>query len=51
VNGRVSVGVVDCYDAKKTCAAIEDLGATHIEFVCATHPHFDHTKGIQLFGG
>lgn len=46
VNGRVSVAVVDCYDAKKTCAAIEDLGATHIEFVCATHPHFDHTKGI-----
>jgi len=46
VDGRVSVAVVDCYDAEKTCAVIEDLGATHIEFVCATHPHFDHTKGI-----
>ena len=39
--------VVDCYDADKTIQALKDLEVTEIPFVCATHPHYDHTKGIK----
>lgn len=39
--------VVDCYDADKTFAALQDLGVKTIPFICATHPHYDHTKGLE----
>ena len=40
-------GVVDCFDADKTIGLLADLGATDLSFICATHPHFDHIKGLK----
>ena len=40
-------GVIDSFDADKTIALINDLGAGPIRFVCATHPHFDHIRGLR----
>jgi beta-lactamase superfamily II metal-dependent hydrolase len=45
--GGVSFAVVDCFDADKTLALLSALGATSLRFVCATHPHFDHIKGLR----
>lgn len=42
----VSCAVVDCYKADKTFQALKALGAKTIPFICATHPHSDHTRGI-----
>lgn len=47
-------GLVDCYDFEKTKAYLEKLrgiraGRKKLKFVCATHPHLDHIKGIQPF--
>ncbi len=39
--------IVDCYDADKTIAALEVLKPKTIPFICATHPHYDHTKGLE----
>jgi hypothetical protein len=43
------VGVVDCCDFKKMKSFIEDVtgGKFLIEFICATHPHADHIRGID----
>lgn len=40
-------GVVDCFDAGKTIALLHDLGASSLRFVAATHPHYDHVKGLR----
>lgn len=45
-HGKNACAMVDCYDAKKTIAALEALGPETIPFICATHPHYDHTKGL-----
>jgi len=39
-------GVVDCYLAEKTLNYLDKLKAKELQFVCATHPHIDHTLGI-----
>lgn len=39
--------VVDAFDADKTIALLSALGATELRFVCATHPHFDHVRGLR----
>ncbi|MCP4625135.1 MAG: MBL fold metallo-hydrolase [bacterium] len=44
--GEKACAVVDCYNAGKTIAALEALGAETIPFICATHPHSDHTMGM-----
>lgn len=41
--------VVDCYKGDKTIAAVKDLGITKLNFVCATHPHYDHNAGMSKF--
>ncbi len=41
------ISIVDCYNAKKTIAAITKLKPDKIAFICATHPHSDHTKGLS----
>lgn len=42
-----SFAVVDCFDAPKTIALLQELGATRLRFVCASHPHFDHIRGLR----
>ena len=44
--GKKACAVVDCYNAEKTIAALEALGAETVPFICATHPHSDHTLGM-----
>lgn len=51
-SGKRSYGLVDCYNSKKTKAYIKKLiqkrsGQSQLKFVCATHPHLDHIKGIE----
>jgi beta-lactamase superfamily II metal-dependent hydrolase len=39
--------VVDAYlGAKVRDFLVHELGATRLRFVCATHPHWDHIRGI-----
>ena len=42
----VSCAVIDCYNAEKTFGALKALGTKKLFFICATHPHSDHTRGI-----
>ena len=44
--GEKACAVVDCYNADKTIAALKALGTETIPFICATHPHSDHTIGL-----
>ena len=46
VNGSRRYGVVDCYSSSKTIDYLGKLGVTDLEFVCATHPHYDHIRGM-----
>jgi beta-lactamase superfamily II metal-dependent hydrolase len=39
-------GVVDCYLAEKTINYLAKLSAAELQFICATHPHADHSLGI-----
>lgn len=41
------IAIIDCYNANKTIAAIKKLKPDKISFICATHPHYDHTKGLS----
>ncbi len=45
-HGEKVGAVIDCYKADKTIAALKDLGIKKLKFVCATHPHYDHTAGM-----
>ena len=52
--GERSYGLVDCCDFKKTIRYLEKLletrsGKSGLEFICASHPHFDHISGINSF--
>jgi beta-lactamase superfamily II metal-dependent hydrolase len=40
-------GIVDSFAADKTIALVEKLGGGTIRFVCATHPHLDHIRGLR----
>ena len=46
-SGRPAFAVVDAFDGDKTIALLGALGASELRFVCATHPHFDHIKGLR----
>jgi beta-lactamase superfamily II metal-dependent hydrolase len=46
VNGNRRYGVVDCSNATKTIDYLKKLGVKELEFVCATHPHYDHIRGM-----
>ena len=46
VDGTITCGVVDCYLYDKTRAALQRLGVDKIAFMCATHPHRDHSLGF-----
>lgn len=47
IDGSRKFAVVDCYTSKKTLDYLSKLGANELEFVCATHPHYDHIAGIS----
>src|SRR5579872_584692 len=47
-------GVVDCYsrcaadpDANPTVRFLRDRGVVRLEFLCLTHPHDDHYRGMS----
>jgi len=49
-----SYGLVDCCDSVKTERYLKKLmeirpGRSQLAFVCATHPHYDHIRGINHF--
>jgi len=46
VAGNRLYGIVDCYKPGKTIKYLDKLEVNELEFVCATHPHFDHIRGI-----
>jgi beta-lactamase superfamily II metal-dependent hydrolase len=43
----VSCAVIDSFNGAKTVALLHALEATHLRFVCATHPHWDHISGLR----
>lgn len=50
--GQRSYGIVDCYNSKKTKKYLEKLipdtsNGSRVAFVCASHPHSDHIRGIK----
>lgn len=47
IGSGAAYGIVDCFHADKTLRLLDDLGASRLRFVCATHPHFDHIKGLR----
>lgn len=51
-NGVREYGIVDCYDGDKTVDYLDKLmpaaaDRKRLAFICATHPHEDHIKGIK----
>jgi len=48
VGGKRKYAVVDCYSSKKMLdyLGVNKLNVQELEFVCATHPHYDHIAGI-----
>lgn len=51
VGGKRKYAVVDCYSSSKTLDYLKKLEAAEpepieLEFVCATHPHYDHIAGM-----
>ena len=51
VGGRRSYALVDSFHGAKTIALLDTLGADRLEFICASHPHFDHIRGIPAVMG
>lgn len=52
--GQRSYGLVDCFKFDKTRSYLNKLmkirpGYSQLAFVCATHPHSDHIRGIRPF--
>jgi len=45
-DGKREYAVVDAFDGDKTVGLLRSLGAERLRFVCATHPHLDHIRGI-----
>lgn len=53
-SGQRSYGIVDCTDFDKTRSYLNKLielrpGRPELTFLCATHPHMDHIRGIRPF--
>jgi beta-lactamase superfamily II metal-dependent hydrolase len=55
-SGERLLGIVDCCDGEKTLKYVkqikqvranEGINIDGVEFICATHPHFDHISGIN----
>ncbi len=47
IDNEVVCAVVDCYSSEKVTDALQKLNADRIAFMCATHPHSDHTRGFE----
>ena len=51
--GKRVLGIVDCYKKTKTWEYLNKLKTARnntierVDFVCATHPHYDHIAGIE----
>lgn len=51
-NGVSFSMVIDCYrvkDANITRKILSDYGVKKVDVICWTHPHWDHTKGMDEF--
>ncbi len=53
-HGQRSYGIVDCCKYDKTNDYLDKLvhkrpGDRKLKFICATHPHIDHIRGIKKF--
>lgn len=53
-SGQRSYGIVDCTKFDKTRSYLNKLmdlrpGQSQLAFLCATHPHLDHIRGIRRF--
>ena len=55
-NGKRLLGIVDCCDGDKTLEYVKQIKLVRanegitidgVEFICATHPHYDHIRGIS----
>lgn len=51
-DGKRRHGVVDCYNSTKVIGYLDklmpaDADKKRLYFICATHPHLDHIKGIN----
>jgi hypothetical protein len=53
-HGKVRWGVVDCYSrnladptANPTVRFLQQAGVSELEFLCLTHPHDDHYRGMS----
>ncbi len=46
-DGERPYAVVDSNNGGKSLALLNDLGAQKLRFVCATHPHIDHFRGLR----
>ena len=53
VNGSRKYGIVDSFNGTKSAALLNNLhaadggtGPVPVRFMCATHPHFDHIRGL-----
>ncbi|HPQ69002.1 MAG TPA: hypothetical protein PKW95_07720 [bacterium] len=44
---KIIGAVIDCNNADKTIDALRKLKIDELAFVCATHPHADHTIGLK----
>jgi len=44
---KIIGAVIDCNDADKTVDALQKLKIDELAFICATHPHADHTIGLK----
>ena len=52
--GQRTYGLVDCIKFDKTRSYLNKLmeirpGRSQLAFICATHPHLDHIRGIRSF--
>ncbi len=53
-SGQRAYGIVDCTNFDKTRSYLNKLmdlrpGRSQLAFLCATHPHLDHIRGIRRF--
>ncbi len=46
-DGEREYAVVDSNNGAKTINLLKGLGAQRLRFICATHPHLDHIRGLR----
>ena len=54
-SGLRPIGIVDCNSSTKVRRYLKDLAGvrpwSHVAFLCATHPHLDHIRGMGTLLG